>query len=267
MSAAAALYVGRTTHARLSPFQHRFSYRIASLLIDVDRLEEAGDQARFFSVDRFNVFAFHRRDHGERENAPLRPWAERAFASAGVTLDGGAVKLLCFPRLLGYVFNPVSLWFGYGPDGGLRGVIYEVNNTFGDTHSYVAPVGETISRHSAVKRLFVSPFFTADGLYHFRLRAPDEGYGLAIRYERSDGTALIATHAGRRAALTDQALARVIRRTPALTHKVISAIHWEAAKLWRKGARLQPRPTAPSPFSTAKPAAKNPPAHPNIAAE
>lgn len=252
---AARLYTGRTTHARHEPFGHRFSYRIASLWIDVDRLPEADRQARLFSIDRFNVFSFHRRDHGARTDGPLRPWAEAAFARAGVALEGGPIRLLCFPRVLGYVFNPLSIWFGCGPDGTPRGVIYEVHNTFGDQHAYAAALpsaaAEGPAAHAASKIFHVSPFFPAQGQYRFALRPPGERFALAIRYILEGREAFVATQTARRGPLTDATLAKVFVGMPLMTLKVIGAIHGEALRLVMKGARYHRRPAPPAPVSVA----------------
>lgn len=250
----ACLYVGRTAHRRLAPFARGFVYRVASLLIDVDRLDEASRESALFSVDRFNLFAFHRRDHGARDGSSLRSWAQDAFARAGVRLDGGAVKLYCFPRVLGYVFNPLSVWFGYGPDGALRGVIYAVNNTFGDRHAYVAPArgdGDA-ERHDAEKIFFVSPFFPARGRYAFRLAPPEESFALSIRYSVDGADQLVATQTGRRRPLNAKTLAGLFFSMPAMTLKVIAGIHWEALFIWRRGARLHDRPEPPAALSVAQ---------------
>ncbi len=256
---AAGLYVGRTLHERRAPFTHQFRYRIASLFLDIDRLPEAARQARLFSVDRFNIFSFHRRDHGARADAPLRPWAEAAFAQAGVALEGGPIRLLCFPRVLGYVFNPLSIWFGYGPDGTARGVIYEVHNTFGDQHAYAAalpgaaatPEAQGPAGHAAPKIFHVSPFFPAEGQYRFTLRPPAERFALAIRYALEDREVFIATQTAARTALNDATLARVFVSMPLMTLKVIGAIHGEALRLVMKGARYHRRPPPPAPVSVA----------------
>ncbi len=138
--AAAALYVGEVMHARLKPMGHRFSYRVMSLLIDLDRLTEADRQSRLFGVNRAALYSFHETDHGARDGSPLRAYAQRCAAEHGIDLSGGRVLLLCYPRLLGYTFNPLSVYFCYRASGELALLIYEVRNTFGDIHAYVLPV-------------------------------------------------------------------------------------------------------------------------------
>lgn len=247
-----ALYHARTVHIRFAPFERRFSYRVAQVFLDVDRIgaELAGNA--LMAYNRFGLFSFHDRDHGDRSGAPLRPWAERAFAAAGVHLDGGPVRLLCFPRVLGYVFNPISVFFGYGPQGELRGVIYEVNNTFGETHAYVAPAQ---SLHEAEKALHVSPFFDVTGAYRFTLRPPDGALALTIENMVNGRRTHLATLRGRAVPLDAKALAGVFFALPLMTLKVIAAIHWEALHLWIRGAGYRRKPSPPSRvFSFARPA-------------
>ena len=142
---AAALYLGRVMHARLKPIGHRFSYRVMCLLIDLDRLEAANRQSRLFGVNRAALYSFHEADHGERDGSPLRLYAQRCAAERGIDLTGGRVLLLCYPRLLGYTFNPLSVYFCYRADGELALLIYEVRNTFGDIHALRA--GREARRH------------------------------------------------------------------------------------------------------------------------
>ncbi|MGD2132905.1 MAG: DUF1365 domain-containing protein [Maricaulaceae bacterium] len=238
------LYVGETRHRRIAPVAHAFRYRLFWLSIDIDRLDEADGASRWLSVDRFNLYSFHRRDHGAREDTPLRPWAEARFADAGIDLDGGSVRLIALPRMLGYAFKPLSVWFGHGPDGALRGVIYEVNNTFGDTHAYVCPIaGASSLKHAAHKIFHVSPFFDARGEYEFRLRPLGEEMALGIRYSVDRCAVFTASQRGRARKITDAALLQLTLAQPMVTLKVIAGIHGEALQLWRKGVRYRRRPS------------------------
>lgn len=246
-----ALYIGRVMHERFRPCRHRFAYRVFSLYLDVDRLSQLSARLRLFSRGRFNLFSFHERDHGPRDGSALRPWVERHLALYGISLDGGAIRLLCFPRILGYVFNPLSVYFCHGPAGDLRAVLYEVRNTFGQSHSYLVAVPEGHEEgmpltQTARKVFHVSPFLDLSGEYRFRLRAPDETLSLVIRESDGAGDLLLATHAAKRRPLTDAALLVAFLRHPLMTLKVIAAIHWEALRLWRKGARFHRLPPEPS---------------------
>jgi len=244
------LWKGKTVHARYVPFERRFAYDLALMDIDIDRLDEAGRQSALFSVERPNLFSFSRKDHGARDGLPLRPWAEQMFAMAGVKLDGGAIRLVTLPRHLFYKFSPISLWYGYGPSGGLRGIIYEVNNTFGDTHSYVAAVTGNRSQHEAGKAFHVSPFFDVTGTYRFTLRAPDDRLGVVVE-SLKHGTRLHMANiiARRQPATTGTLLATAVTR-PFSTLGVTLGIHWQALKIWLRGAKYRSRPHPPEQAAT-----------------
>lgn len=248
-------YDAMTAHVRFAPFVRRFAYKLAQILIDVDDPESAARGLKLLGVNRGGLFSYYDKDHGDRSGARLRPWAERAFAQAGITLDGGPIRLLCFPRVLGYVFNPLSVFFGYGPDGNLRGVIYEVNNTFGETHSYVAPAqGDAAERHATPKRFHVSPFMDVTGDYHFTICRPDKNFYLFIENRIEGKRAHIASLLGRRVDLTDRWLLGVFARLPLMTLQVIAGIHWEALWIWLRGAGYRDKPAPPQqPATLARP--------------
>ena len=248
--AASALYLGRVMHKRLRPFVHAFTYRVFSLYLDLDELPALQRRLRLFSHNRWNLFGFHDRDHGARDGTPLKPWIERHLEAAGIELEGGPVRVLCFPRVLGYVFNPLAIWFCYHADGSLRAILYEVSNTFGQSHGYLAPVpaGRGARRpidQSAVKGFYVSPFIGMVSRYDFRLAEPAERLAVAILQWVPEGGQLLARQTGRRHELNDRVLLRAFFAYPLMSLKVIGAIHWEALRLWIKGARLVERPAAP----------------------
>jgi uncharacterized protein len=244
--AAAALYVGAVMHARLKPMGHRFSYRVMSLLIDLDRLAEADRQSPLFGVNRAALYSFNETDHGARDGSSLRAYAQRCAAERGIDLSVGRVLLLCYPRLLGYTFNPLSVYFCYRTDGALALLIYEVRNTFGEIHPYVLPVQlDQISdagvRQQQDKLFYVSPFVEMAMRYHFRVLPPDQQVKLRILETDREGPLLAATFNGRRRALNTMELLRAFFALPLVTLKIMAAIHWEALRLWLKGARLVPR--------------------------
>jgi hypothetical protein len=255
--APASLYFGDVTHARLKPVGHRFSYRVMSLLIDLDRVDEADRQSKLFGVNRAALYSFHEVDHGERNGSSLRAYAQARASEHGVSLTGGRVLLLCYPRLLGYTFNPLSVYFCYAADGALALIIYEVRNTFGEMRSYVLPVGPGEFTAAGVRQeqdklFYVSPFVEMATRYRFRISPPDEEVRLRILEVDAGGPLLAATFSGRRRSLTTRTLLHAFVTLPLVTLKIISAIHWEALRLWLKGVRLVPR-TASSPDSaTAK---------------
>ena len=248
-NAAAALYVGEVMHARLKPMGHRFSYRVMSLLIDLDRLVEADRQSPLFGVNRAALYSFHEADHGARDGSPLRAYVQRRATEQGIDLTGGRVVLLCYPRLLGYTFNPLSVYFCHNAEGELALMIYEVRNTFGDIHAYALPVkpnqiSEAGVRQQHDKLFYVSPFIEMAMRYHFRVSPPDRGVKLRILETDGDGPLLSATFNGRRRTLNTRQLLRAFVGFPLVTFKIMAAIHWEALRLWLKGARLVPRPTS-----------------------
>ncbi|NVN86208.1 MAG: DUF1365 domain-containing protein [Rhodopseudomonas sp.] len=245
--AAAALYFGDVMHARLKPMGHRFSYRVMSLLIDLGRLDDADRLSPLFGVDRAALYSFRQSDHGPRDGSSLRDYAQRCAAAHGIDLAGGRVLLLCYPRLLGYTFNPLSAYFCYIANGELALVIYEVRNTFGDIHAYVLPVRPDESSAAGIRQqqdklFYVSPFIEMAMRYHFRVSPPGDHVKLRILETDRDGPLLAATFHGRREALTTAALLRSFLSLPLVTLKIMAAIHWEALRLWIKGARLVPRP-------------------------
>ncbi len=248
---AAALYFGEVMHARLKPMGHRFSYRVMSLLIDLDRLDAADRQSRLFGVNRAALYSFNEKDHGERDGGSLRQYAQRRAAEHGIDLGGGRVLLLCYPRLLGFTFNPLSVYFCYRADGALALMIYEVRNTFGDIHAYVLPVqpGELSPagiRQQQDKLFYVSPFLDMPMRYHFRVSPPGPEVKLRILETDRAAPMLAATFHGRRRELKSAPLLRSLFALPLVTFKIVAAIHWEALRLWIKGARLVPRPVVPS---------------------
>lgn len=244
-----ALYRGRVDHTRAFPRRHRLSYGVWYLLLDLDELAELDRSVPGFTVDRPGPVSFRSADHGPRDGSPLRPWIEGHLAAAGIDLEGGSIQILAFPRVLGYVFNPISVWFCHHRDGTLRAILYEVSNTFGEQHAYLVPTepavaGETV-RRTFDKELFVSPFIDMEARYDFRTRVPDERLSVVVREDVAEGRVLTATLRAEREPFTGARLARAFFRTPLLTLKVIGGIHWEALKLWRKGAPYRRRGTPP----------------------
>jgi len=242
----ARLYVGRTTHLRTTPREHRFSYGVFQILVDVDRLDQAFAGLKTMGRGRLSLFSFAERDHGARDGSPLRPWVEASLKQAGLDVPTTRISLLCFPRVLGFVFNPISLFYIYGPHDELKAVLYEVNNTFGQTHAYVVPTeGLEVERHEAEKLLYVSPFYRVEGGYRFTTTPPEDRLSLTILKQVGGEIDFTATLIARREALTDAALIKLFFAMPLMTFGVVAAIHWEAVRLWFKGASFGARPAGP----------------------
>ncbi|MEM6412067.1 MAG: DUF1365 domain-containing protein, partial [Pseudomonadota bacterium] len=230
------IYVGQTRHSRFVPFKQSFEYKLFLVDLDIDRLEQANRACRLFSVENPNLFTFRRRDHGYRTDTDLRIWAEDRFGEADIDLRGGSIRLITFPRHAFYKFSPISLWFGYGANQELRGIIYEVNNTFGDTHSYVASASGALMRQEAQKKMYVSPFFDVSGAYRFTVRPPDERLNLRVDNFRDGERLHMANIRAIRQRASDSAFLHAAITRPLSTHGVTLGIHWEALKLWLKGA-------------------------------
>ncbi len=247
------LYAGQVMHHRFKPKRHRFIYRVCSMLLDLEELEGLDKRLKFFSVNRFNLFSFHVRDHGDGSDRPLLEQVRDTLRSQGLNLGKGAVRLLCYPRLLGYVFNPLSVYYCYDEQGELGAILYEVSNTFNQKHRYLIPVSdqsESLIRQRCPKMFYVSPFIGMDACYHFRMRAPEEQIAVCIRETDNEGALLHASFTGHKQPLSDKSLLRTFFKYPLMTLKVIAGIHWEALRLWRKKVPLQPRPAPPASNTT-----------------
>lgn len=245
------LYAVTVMHRRRIAPLYRFTYRLFYLLVDIDRLGELHRQRRCFSHNRFNLLALHDRDYGARGAMSLRAWVEERLASAGIGLDGGRIRLLTLPRVLGFAFNPINLWYCDHADGRLRAVIAEVHNTFGDTHCYLLRAASDDGddayplRQDKDKCFHVSPFFDRVGRYAFDLDRPGDRLRIGIHETREGQPILDATLAGVREPLSDGRIVGQVLRMPWMTLKVVFGIHWQALKIWLRGARFHARPEPP----------------------
>jgi len=236
------LYVGSVMHRRFFPRPHHFRYAVFWLLIDLDELEGLSRTLRWFSHNRFNLFSLYDRDHGDGSRVALRDQVHLRLRQAGI--EAAQIRLLCMPRTLGYAFDPLSVYFCYRADGTLTALLHEVHNTSGERHSYLLPVSDQTDpiRQSCRKAFYVSPFLDMDLSYDFRISGPNERIVVGINVSSAKGSVLAAALSGERRALSDRSLLRVFFSTPAVTMKVIGAIHWQALKLWQKGIGIRQRP-------------------------
>ena len=232
----------RVTHTRTGSVRHRFHYRVFSLLLDLDDLPRLTATRRLFSHNRFNVLSFNDRDHGPRDGTESRTWLTEVLAANDVAPQRLRAQILCFPRVLGHVFNPLSIWFCWDADE-LAAIVYEVHNTFGGRHAYVVPVADGDRpgdcRQACDKTFYVSPFIEANARYSFRIRMQSDRIAIAINETGADGTRLCATLVGRYSELKDRTILGCLARYPLMTFKVVIGIHWEALRVWLKGARFQ----------------------------
>lgn len=257
MGPPARLYSGKVMHQRMKPFGHRFEYTVFSLLIDLDQLDRANRQSKLFSVNRFNLVSFREADHIDARVSPvdkgIRAYADRLFGNAGMQRPA-RIKLLAYPRVFGHAFNPISLYYAYNADGNLSGMIYEVRNTFGERHSYVCPVetGQLTDgdlRQTRTKIFHVSPFIEMGARYDFRVRTPGDELQFRILESDADGPLLSASFSGKATPLATGPLAKQLLKIPFLGFKIVAGIHFEALRLWLKGAKFHKSPPPPVPAS------------------
>lgn len=240
------LYPGRVSHTRLRPVLHRLSYSVFAVLFDCGKLDALQRRLKVFSRNRFNLFGLYDKDHGD--GSPLEEYARELVAGTPEGERAVRFMMLCYPRILGYTFNPLTVYYGLDSQDEVCVVIYEVNNTFGERKTYVLPASRPESgviAQSCAKELYVSPFNTPSGTYQFHLTPPEEGLTVGVALRDEAGPLLKAYFRGQRQELTDAALVKALACTGWMTVKVFAAIHFEAAKLWLKGLRLKPRPPAP----------------------
>jgi len=220
-----------------------------SLLIDLDRLDDAARQSRLFAVNRPSVFSFYESDHGERKGPSLSDHVRDLAKKRDIDLSGGRILLLCYPRVFGYVFNPLSIYFCYDRSGRLALLIYEVRNTFGEMHSYVLPVedvpADDVIRQSQAKQFYVSPFMEMQTTYRFSISPPARQVRVRIEQIDAHGAIFEAAFSGQRRPLTNRTLLASLISLPFFSFKVIAAIHWEAFRLWLKGVPFVARPNQP----------------------
>lgn len=240
----AVVYEGVVGHRRLKPKKHRLKYSVFSFLLDLDKLDATAARLKWFSRGQFNLFSFHDRDHGAGKPDDISDYIRGILSDAGHR-DVGQILLLCYPRMLGYAFNPLSVYYCYDLRGRLAVMIYEVRNTFGGRHSYLIPVeGERVDQ-CADKVFHVSPFNELDLRYRFMITPPGEDVRVFIQTLDGDGPVLNAVFEGDSAELSDRKLLSLFFRYPLMTLKVVVGIHWEAVRLLAKGISL--KPGAPDP--------------------
>lgn len=244
-----ALYSGHVLHRRWLPRAYQFRYRVFSLLLDIDQLEQTAARLRLFSRNRFNLVSFHDRDHGACDpQQSLRAWAEALLEEHGIDLTGGRILLLCFPRVLGYGFNPLSVWYCHLADGSLRAVILEVRNTFGEKHHYLLKADRPSSwpdLHEVDKHFHVSPFVGMEGRYRFRVHCPGDRVMVRIEEFQSQQRMLLASWSGTRRPFTDMALLGRALAMPLQGLRIILLIHWQGLKLWLRRFPVYRKPPPP----------------------
>ena len=234
------IYSGLITHKRFKPKKHFFSYNTFSLLIDLREIEDLDKKINFFSYNKFNILSFYNVDHGPRDGSSLSKWVKKNLIKAKISIKKGSIKLLCFPRFFGYVFNPLSIFYCYDEKSNLKAVLYEVKNTFNEQHTYVfrSKSKSNLILHKCSKKFYVSPFINMKTFYNFRLSKPKNRIDILIKQTDATGPLLIARQVGKRLSLNSQNLFYQFLKHPLMSFKVIGAIHFEAFRLWLKGVKL-----------------------------
>ena len=233
------IYIGKVIHKRFKPKEHYFKYNVFSLLIDLNELEEINKYIKFFSYNKFNIISFYDKDHGDRDGSSIKLWVKKNLRNIGILTEDISIKLLCYPRIFGYVFNPLSTYFIYNKHSELISIFYEVKNTFGEQHTYIFKAqDEKTVKNKCKKKFYVSPFIEMDCEYHFKTLNPREQLSVVINQNDKDGKLLFASQDGISKDFNNKNLIFSYLTHPLMTFKIIGAIHYEAFKLWAKRIKL-----------------------------
>ena len=235
-----SIYNGKVIHKRFKPKEHFFKYSVFSLLIDLSELNQLDKEIKFFSFNKFNLISFYEKDHGNRDGSPLVDWVKKNLDGNNIHFKDIKIKLLCYPRIFGYVFNPLSVFFIYNSNEKLISILYEVKNTFGEQHTYIFKVDDDLKlfQHNCSKKFHVSPFIEMDCNYFFRILKPEDKMSVIIDQYQANEKILYASQDGKRADFNSKELLKSYLKHPLMTFKIISAIHFEAFKLWTKGIKF-----------------------------
>ncbi len=235
------IYNGEVTHTRFKPVRHFLKYKTFSLLIDLDEINLLDKSIGIFSHNKFNIFSFYDKDHGDRDGGNLKDWVISNLNKFQIKENITNIKVLCYPRILGYVFNPLSIFYCYKKDK-LVAIFYEVKNTFNEQHTYIFKIknNEEIIQKCR-KKFYVSPFMDMETYYNFKLLNPNDKLSVFIKQTDADGTILAATQTGDKKEFSFKQLAINFLKYPLMTIKIIGSIHYEALLLWKKGAIYRKR--------------------------
>ena len=235
------IYNGVVTHTRFKPVKHFLKYKTFSFYIDLDELKKLDNNNPIFSYNRFNIFSFYDKDHGDRDGKPLKIWVLDNLKKFDISENINNIKLLCYPRIFGYVFNPLSIFYCY-ENNLLKAIFYEVKNTFNEQHTYIFRVKDNNKiDQKCKKKFYVSPFMDMDTYYNFKLLSPNEKLSISINQSDKEDVVLTAVQTGKRKEFTLKQLIINFFKYPLMSVKIISAIHFEALLLWKKGAKYRSR--------------------------
>ena len=234
------IYIGNVIHKRFKPKKHFFKYSVFSLFLDLDEISVLNEKISFFSYNKFNILSFFDKDHGYRDGSSIKDWLIHVLKKKNISTIDIKIKILCYPRIFGYVFNPLSIFFVYNNKNSLISILYEVKNTFGEQHTYVFKVEnrEKTIENNCKKKFFVSPFMDLESSYYFKILYPGNKLSVVIDQRDEEGKLLYASQDGDRVDFTSKNLIFSYLKHPLMTLKIITAIHFEALRLWVKGIRL-----------------------------
>ena len=234
------IYIGSVIHKRFKPKKHFFKYNVFSLFLDLDEINELDQKILFFSYNKFNILSFFDKDHGYRDGSSIKDWLIHVLQKKNISTINIKIKILCYPRIFGYVFNPLSIFFIYDADSNPIAILYEVKNTFGEQHTYVFKIDVKNKQilNNCKKKFYVSPFMDLESKYFFKVLIPNERLSVIIDQRDKEGKLLFASQDGERVKLSSKNLLKSYLKHPLMTLKIISAIHYEALKLWIKGIKL-----------------------------
>ncbi|MBC8297432.1 MAG: DUF1365 domain-containing protein [Pelagibacterales bacterium] len=235
-----SIYIGNVIHKRFKPKIHFFKYKVFSILLDISEIDILDKSLKIFSYNKFNIVSFYDADHGPRDGTSIKEWVIKNLNDNRINTENIKIKLLCYPRIFGYVFNPLSVFFIYNKNSELISILYEVKNTFGEQHTYVFKTkeNENYIKHTCKKKFHVSPFIEMDCTYFFKILKPSEKISVIIDQYDEEGKLLYASQDGDRIEFNNKNLVLSYLRHPFMTFKIIVAIHFEAFKLWTKGIKF-----------------------------
>jgi len=235
-----AIYNGKVIHKRFKPKVHYFKYKVFSLLIDLSELEILDKKVNFFSYNKFNLISFYEKDHGDRDGSSLTSWVKKNLEKYNIQAKDIKIKILCYPRIFGFVFNPLSVFYIYNLEDKLISILYEVKNTFGEQHTYIFKVTKdsNLIQNNCSKKFHVSPFIEMNCNYFFRLLKPGNKISVVIDQYENEDKILYASQDGVRSDFNTKQLVKSYLKHPVMTFKIILAIHFEAFKLWAKGIKF-----------------------------
>ena len=235
-----SIYNGTVIHKRFKPKIHFFKYKVFSILIDISEINLLDKTLKIFSYNKFNIVSFYDEDHGPRDGTSVKEWVIKNLKDNQIDTKDIKIKLLCYPRIFGFVFNPLSIFFIYNKKSELISILYEVKNTFDEQHTYIFKNKENKNtiKHTCKKKFHVSPFIEMNCTYFFKILKPENKLSIVINQNDDQGKLLFASQDGEKKDLNSKNLLISYLSHPLMSFKIIGAIHFEALKLWLKGVKL-----------------------------